>query len=201
VKIKEKYGARLMVDDAHSVGVLGKTGAGTAEHFGLTEKVDLIMSTFSKSFASIGGFVAGDAKVIEYIKHFARPMIFSAALAPGQVAAARAALEIMKNDHERRENLWRNTKFWHNGLRSLGFDIGETQTPIVPVIIGDDMKTFMFWKKLMEYGVYTNPVITPAVPPGRQLIRTSIMATHTIEQLERALEAFKKAGRELGLIS
>jgi 8-amino-7-oxononanoate synthase len=201
VRLKEKYGARLMVDDAHSVGVLGKTGAGTAEHFGLTEKVDLIMSTFSKSFASIGGFVAGDAKVIEYIKHFARPMIFSAALAPGQVAAARAALEIMKNDHERRENLWRNTKFWHNGLKSLGFDIGETQTPIVPVIIGDDMKTFMFWKKLMEYGVYTNPVITPAVPPGRQLIRTSIMATHTIEQLERALEAFKKAGRELGLIS
>uniref|UniRef100_A0A7C2NZN3 Aminotransferase class I/II-fold pyridoxal phosphate-dependent enzyme n=1 Tax=candidate division WOR-3 bacterium TaxID=2052148 RepID=A0A7C2NZN3_UNCW3 len=201
VKLKEKYGARLMVDDAHSVGVLGKTGAGTAEHFGLTEKVDLIMSTFSKSFASIGGFVAGEAKVIEYIKHFARPMIFSAALAPGQVAAARAALEIIKTDHERRENLWRNTRFWQDGLRSLGFDIGETQTPIVPIIIGDDMKTFMFWKQLMEYGVYTNPVITPAVPPGRQLIRTSIMATHTREQLERALEAFKKAGKKLGIIS
>lgn len=201
VKLKEKYGARLMVDDAHSVGVLGKTGAGTAEHFGLTDKVDLIMSTFSKSFASIGGFVAGDAKVIEYIKHFARPMIFSAALAPGQVAAARAALEIIKSDHERRERLWENTKFWQDGLRSLGFDIGETQTPIVPVIIGDDMKTFTLWKRLMELGVYTNPVITPAVPPGRQLLRTSIMATHTKEQLQRALDAFEKAGKEFGLIN
>lgn len=200
VKLKEKYGARLMVDDAHSIGVLGKNGAGTAEHFGLTDKVDLIMSTFSKSFASIGGFVAGDAKVIEYIKHFARPMIFSAALAPGQVAAARAALDIIKTDHERRVKLWENTRFWQNGLRSLGFDIGETQTPIVPVIIGDDMKTFMLWKRLMELGVYTNPVITPAVPPGRQLLRTSIMATHTIEQLQKALDAFEKAGKEFGLI-
>lgn len=200
VEIKEKYGARLMVDDAHGFGVLGRNGAGTAEHFNLTHKVDLIMSTFSKSLASIGGFVAGDAKVIEYIKHFARPMIFSAALAPGQVAAARAALEIIKREPERRERLWENARFWQNGLRSLGFDIGETETPIVPVIIGDDMKTFTFWKKLMEYGVYTNPVITPAVPPGRQLLRTSLMATHTREQLERALDAFKKAGKELGII-
>jgi len=200
VEIKEKYGARLMVDDAHGFGVLGRNGAGTAEHFNLTDKVDLIMSTFSKSLASIGGFVAGDAKVIEYIKHFARPMIFSAALAPGQVAAARAALEVIKREPERRERLWENARFWQNGLRSLGFDIGETETPIVPVIIGDDMKTFTFWKKLMEYGVYTNPVITPAVPPGRQLLRTSLMATHTREQLERALDAFEKAGKELGII-
>jgi len=200
VKIKKEYGARLMVDDAHSVGILGENGAGTAEHFGLTDEVDLIMCTFSKSFASLGGFVAGEAKVIDYIKHFARPMIFSAALPPAQVAAAKASLKIIKTDKKRRENLWENTRFWQEGLKKLGFDIGETQTPIVPVIIGDDMLTFAIWKKLMEYGVYTNPVITPAVPPGRQLLRTSIMATHTKEQLQRALDAFEKAGKELGVI-
>ena len=200
VKIKKEYGARLMVDDAHSVGILGENGAGTAEHFGLTDEVDLIMCTFSKSFASLGGFVAGEAKVIDYIKHFARPMIFSAALPPAQVAAAKASLQIIKTDRKRRENLWENTRFWQEGLKKLGFDIGETQTPIVPVIIGDDMLTFAIWKKLMEYGVYTNPVITPAVPPGRQLLRTSIMATHTKEQLQRALDAFEKAGKELGVI-
>ena len=200
VKIKKEYGARLMVDDAHSVGILGENGAGTAEHFGLTDEVDLIMCTFSKSFASLGGFVAGGAKVIDYIKHFARPMIFSAALPPAQAAAAKASLQIIKTDRKRRENLWENTRFWQEGLKKLGFDIGETQTPIVPVIIGDDMLTFAIWKKLMEYGVYTNPVITPAVPPGRQLLRTSIMATHTKEQLQRALDAFEKAGKELGVI-
>jgi len=200
VKIKKEYGARLMVDDAHSVGILGENGAGTAEHFGLRDEVDLIMCTFSKSFASLGGFVAGEAKVIDYIKHFARPMIFSAALPPAQVAAAKASLKIIKTDKKRRENLWENTRFWQEGLKKLGFDIGETQTPIVPVIIGDDMLTFAIWKKLMEYGVYTNPVITPAVPPGRQLLRTSIMATHTKEQLQRALDAFEKAGKELGVI-
>ena len=200
VKIKKEYGARLMVDDAHSVGILGENGAGTAEHFGLTDEVDLIMCTFSKSFASLGGFVAGEAKVIDYIKHFARPMIFSAALPPAQVAAAKASLQIIKTDRKRKENLWENTRFWQEGLKKLGFDIGETQTPIVPVIIGDDMLTFAIWKKLMEYGVYTNPVITPAVPPGRQLLRTSIMATHTKEQLQRALDAFEKAGKELGVI-
>jgi len=200
VKIKKEYGARLMVDDAHSVGILGENGAGTAEHFGLTDEVDLIMCTFSKSFASLGGFVAGGAKVIDYIKHFARPMIFSAALPPAQVAAAKASLQIIKTNRKRRENLWENTRFWQEGLKKLGFDIGETQTPIVPVIIGDDMLTFAIWKKLMEYGVYTNPVITPAVPPGRQLLRTSIMATHTKEQLQRALDAFEKAGKELGVI-
>ena len=200
VKIKKEYGARLMVDDAHSVGILGENGAGTAEHFGLTDEVDLIMCTFSKSFASLGGFVAGEAKVIDYIKHFARPMIFSAALPPAQAAAAKASLQIIKTDRKRKENLWENTRFWQEGLKKLGFDIGETQTPIVPVIIGDDMLTFAIWKKLMEYGVYTNPVITPAVPPGRQLLRTSIMATHTKEQLQRALDAFEKAGKELGVI-
>ncbi|MGB4238352.1 MAG: aminotransferase class I/II-fold pyridoxal phosphate-dependent enzyme [Candidatus Hydrothermia bacterium] len=200
VKLKEKYGARLMIDDAHSIGILGKTGAGTAEHFGLTREVDLIMCTFSKSFASIGGFVAGEEKVIEYIKHLARPMIFSAALPPAQVAVAQASLEIIKRDTERRENLWKNTKFWQEGLKELGFNIGDTKTPIVPVLIGDDVKTFMFWKKLMEYGTYANPVITPAVPPGRQLIRTSVMATHTIEQLQRALSSFEKAGKELHII-
>ena len=200
VKIKKEYGARLMVDDAHSVGILGENGAGTAEYYGLTDEVDLIMCTFSKSFASLGGFVAGEAKVIDYIKHFARPMIFSAALPPAQVAAAKASLQIIKTDRKRRENLWENTRFWQEGLKKLGFDIGETQTPIVPVIIGDDMLTFAIWKKLMEYGVYTNPVITPAVPPGRQLLRTSIMATHTKEQLQRALDAFEKAGKELGII-
>ncbi|RKY98832.1 MAG: 8-amino-7-oxononanoate synthase, partial [Candidatus Hydrothermota bacterium] len=154
-----------------------------------------------KSFASIGGFVAGDADVIDYIKHFGRSMIFSAALPPAAVATAEAALEIMLTEPERREQLWKNTKKWQEGLKSMGYDIGMTQTPIVPVIIGDDDLTFLMWKELFENGVYVNPVITPAVPPGRQLLRTSIMATHTDEMLDRALEAFEKVGKKLGVIS
>ena len=137
VKIKKEYGARLMVDDAHSVGILGENGAGTAEHFGLTDEVDLIMCTFSKSFASLGGFVAGEAKVVDYIKHFARPMIFSAALPPAQAAAAKASLQIIKTDRKRKENLWENTRFWQEGLKKLGFDIGETQTPICLLYTSD----------------------------------------------------------------
>lgn len=200
VEIKKEYGARLMIDDAHSIGVLGPNGAGTADHFDMFDEVDIIMCTFSKSFASLGGFVAGDAKVIDYIKHFGRPMIFSASLPPAMVAAARAALDIIKNDKERRENLWKNARMWQDGLREMGFDIGDTETPIVPIIIGDDQKTFFFWKALMDAGVYTNPVITPAVPPGRQLLRTSIMATHTEEQIQRALKITGEVGRKMGVI-
>ncbi len=201
IKVAKKYGARVMTDDAHAMGVIGEYGSGTASHYGVTEDTDLIMATFSKSFASIGGFVAGDADVIDYIKHFGRSMIFSAALPPAAVATAEAALEIMLTEPERREQLWKNTKKWQEGLKSMGYDIGMTQTPIVPVIIGDDDLTFLMWKELFENGVYVNPVITPAVPPGRQLLRTSIMATHTDEMLDRALEAFEKVGKKLGVIS
>ncbi len=200
VEIKKEYGARLMIDDAHSIGVLGPNGAGTADYFNMFDEVDLIMCTFSKSFASLGGFVAGDAKVIDYIKHFGRPMIFSASLPPAMVAAARAALEIIKTDKKRREHLWKVAKMWQDGLRNMGFDIGDTQTPIVPIIIGDDQKTFYFWKALMDAGVYTNPVITPAVPPGRQLLRTSIMATHTEEQIQKALHITGEIGRKMGIV-
>ncbi len=201
LKVAKKYGARVMTDDAHAMGVLGKNGSGTASHFGVTDETDIIMSTFSKSFASIGGFVAGDADVVDYIKHFGRSMIFSAALPPAAVAAAEAALDIMINEPERREQLWKNTHRWQEGLKSMGYDIGETQTPIVPVIIGDDKLTFEMWYQLQQNGVFVNPVITPAVPPGRQLLRTSIMATHTDEMIDRALEAFEKVGKKLGVIS
>ncbi len=200
IEVARKHGARVMTDDAHAMGVLGENGSGTASHFGVTDEIDLIMSTFSKSFASIGGFVAGDADVIDYIKHFGRSMIFSAALPPAAVAAAEAALEIMINEPERREQLWKNTKKWQEGLKSMGYDIGESQTPVVPVIIGDDELTFEMWYQLQQNGVFVNPVITPAVPPGRQLLRTSIMATHTDEMLDRALEAFEKVGKKLGVI-
>lgn len=201
VKIKEEYGARLMVDDAHSIGILGENGAGTAEHFGLTDKVDIIMCTFSKSFASLGGFVAGEEKIIDYIKHFGRPMIFSASLPPAQVAAAHTSLNIIKTEKNRRKHLFDMARMWINGLQKLGFDTGETKTPIVPIIIGDDMLTFEFWRQLMDEGLYTNPVITPAVPPGRQLLRTSLMATHTEEHIKRALAIAEKAGKKIGIIT
>ncbi len=200
VELARKYGARVMVDDAHAVGVLGEKGSGTPEYFGLTEEVDLIMGTFSKSFASLGGFIAGDAYVIDYIRHFARPLIFSASMPPSAVAAVDAALDICVNEPQRRERLWNNTRKMLDGFRKLGFDIGPTETPIIPVIIGNDELTFVFWKRLLEEGVFTNPVISPAVPPKQARLRTSYMATHTEEMLDRALAAFEKVGKELGVI-
>jgi len=199
VRICREYDARLMVDDAHSIGVLGG-GRGTAADFGLTEGVDLIMGTFSKSFASLGGFIAGDAGVVDYIQHHARSLIFSASIPPANAAAAMAALEIMKSEPERVARLIEIGDFMRERYRALGFNIGATQTPIIPIIIGDDQRTLLFWKALFDAGVYTNPVLSPGVPPGLQLLRTSYMATHTDEQLERVLATVERVGKELGVI-
>jgi 8-amino-7-oxononanoate synthase len=199
VPLAHKHGARVMVDDAHGMGVLGG-GRGTAAHFGMTDQVDLIMSTFSKSFASLGGFVAGDEPIIHYIKHHARALIFSASIPASNAAAALAALHVMREEPERIERVNRNAEKMRHGYRSLGFDIGHSVTPVVPIIIGDDQKTFLMWKLLFEAGVFVNPVISPAVAPGRQLLRTSYMATHTDEQLDQVLETFAKIGKQVGVI-
>jgi 8-amino-7-oxononanoate synthase len=201
VKIADRHGANIMVDEAHSIGVVGPNGAGVAEHFGVSDRVDLIMGTFSKSFASIGGFVAGDEVVLQYIKHKARPMIFSAGLPPYAVATVHAALEIIRSEPERRETLMRHAKKMREGFRSLGFDTGGTETPVVPIIIGGLKETIMFWKALFEGGVFTNPVVPPAVPSGSCRIRTSCIATHTDSQLDQVLSTFEKIGREMGIIS
>jgi 8-amino-7-oxononanoate synthase len=194
VPLCKKYGARLMVDDAHSIGVLGG-GRGTAAHFGLTDQVDLMMGTFSKSLASIGGFMAGTEDVIHYIQHHARALIFSASMPPPSVAAALAALEIMQEEPERIARVNQIGEQMRSTFRQLGFDVGNSQTPIVPVIIGDDTRTFMAWKALYDAGVYTNPVVSPAVPPELSLLRTSYMATHTDEQLDRVRDIFAQVKR------
>ena len=199
VPLCKKYGVRLMVDDAHAMGVLGG-GHGTAAHFGMTDDVDLIMSTFSKSFASIGGFIAGDFDVIDYIKHHARSLIFSASIPPANTATVLAALEVMKEQPELIEQLTKNGEFMRDGFRQLGFDTGHSESPIIPIIIGDDSLTFKVWYDLMNNGVFVNPVISPATAPGRQLLRTSYMATHTEDQLVKVLEIFEKVGRANGLI-
>lgn len=199
VPLCKAYGVRLMVDDAHSMGVLGG-GRGTAAHFNLTEDVDLIMSTFSKSFASLGGFIAGEADVVDYIKHNARSLIFSASIPPSNAVTALAALEVMQEEPELIERVNQIAEKMRVEYQRLGFNTGESVTPVIPIIIGDDDLTFMTWKLLFENGVFVNPVISPAVAPGRQLLRTSYMATHTDEQLEQVLEIFEKVGKELGLI-
>ncbi len=200
LEIARRYGARIMVDDAHGIGVLGMTGRGTAEHFGLEQEVDLIMGTYSKSLASIGGFVAGDAEVIDYIKHFARALIFSASPPPASVAAVSAALDIIENEPERIERLWKNTGRMLSGFKSLGFAVGPSQTPIIPIIVGEDEMAFKVVMMLQEEGIFANVAVSPAVPPGKALIRTSYMATHTDEHLDRVLQAFEKVGKALGLI-
>jgi 8-amino-7-oxononanoate synthase len=200
VPVCKKYGARILVDEAHSVGVMGPTGAGVAEHFGMTDEVDLVMGTFSKSFASLGGFIAGESKVITFLRHNARSLIFSASITPASVAAALAALEIIINEPQRREKLWRNTRMMLSGFPKLGFDIGTSTTPVIPLFIGDDMKTLFFWKELHYAGVFVNPVLSPAVPPTRALIRTSYMATHTEEELKRALDIFSEVGTNTGVL-
>jgi len=199
-QIADKFGARVMVDDAHSIGVLGDGGRGTAEHFGLIDRVDITMGTFSKSFASLGGFIAGDADAIHYVKHFARALIFSASIPPGAAAAVLMALKIMQEEPERRTNLWKNTKKMHEGLRGLGFDIGTTETPVVPIMIGDDMTCFKFWQELSDEGIFANAIIPPAVAPGMSLIRTSYTATHTDEQLDRVLDTCARLGKKYGII-
>jgi 8-amino-7-oxononanoate synthase len=200
VPLCRKYEARLMVDDAHGIGVLGQ-GRGTAAHFGMTKDVDLIMSTFSKSFASLGGFIAGDEPVIHYIKHHARALIFSASIPASNAAAALAALHIMRDEPQHCARLNAIADRMRAGYRSLGFDIGNSVSPIIPIILGDDIRTVLTWKALFEEGVYTNAVISPAVSPGRQLLRTSYMATHTDAQMDRVLEVFAKVGKSMGMVS
>ena len=201
VELAKAYGARLMVDDAHGIGVLGKTGRGTAEHFGLEDEVDLIMGTYSKSLASIGGFIAGSEKVVHYIKHFARALIFSASPPPASVAAVSVALDIIENEPERIERLWKNTRKMLKGFKDLGFKVGPSETPIIPIIVGDNETAFKMTLMLQEEGIFANVAVSPAVPEGKALIRTSYMATHTEEQLEQVLTAFEKTGKALGLIS
>jgi 8-amino-7-oxononanoate synthase len=199
VALCQQYGARLMVDDAHSLGVLAK-GRGSAAHFGLTDKVDLTMGTFSKAFASLGGVVVGDVEVIDYVRHNARALIFSASMPPSNVAAVAAALEVIQEEPERVDRVMQIADRMREGYKSLGFSFGNSETPIIPIMIGDELKTFMFWKALFAAGIYVNPVVPPAVPPNLSLLRTSYMATHTDEQMDRVLETFGKVGKELGII-
>ncbi len=200
-RLARQYKAQVLVDEAHSVGVCGAHGRGAAEVLGVEDQVDLIVGTFSKSFASLGGFVAGPESVIHYVKHHARSLIFSAAIPASAAAAALAALDVLEREPGLRERLMRNARKMRDGLKSLGFQVGPSETAIIPVIIGDQTQMFLFWKALFEGGVFTNPVTGPAVPAGMDLIRTSYMATHTDEQLDRALAVFEAAGKRLGLIS
>lgn len=199
-KIVRKYGAALMVDDAHAIGVLGKQGAGTASHFNLTDDVELIMGTFSKSLASLGGFIAADTETIDFLKHHSRPLIFSASMSPANVAAVLAALDIMRGEPERLAQLWRNTHRMKDGLLGLGFELGDSESPILPVYCRDMMLAFQFCKRLQEQGVFVNPVVYPAVAPGHELIRISLMATHTNAQIDFALDKLGAIGKELSLI-
>ena len=200
VTLARTYGARLVVDDAHAVGVLGEGGRGTAEHFGLEDEIDLIVGTFSKSFGSVGGFMAGPRKVVQYVKHHARPFIFTAALPAMQMAAALKALDIMETEPQHREQLWQNVRTLHQGMSRLGFDTLGTETPIVPVLIGADEVTLQVWRGLWDEGVFTTPAIPPSVPFGQAIIRTSVNANHTQDQLERLLQAFKVVGQRSGVI-
>jgi len=201
VKLAKKYNSRVMVDDAHGIGVMGKNGRGTAEHFGVEDDVDLIMGTFSKSFASLGGFVVGDKKVISYIKHFARALIFSASITPASVATVLVTLDVIETEPERRERLWQITEKMKSGFQAMGYDTGPSETPVIPLMIGKDELTFMLWKLLREDGVFTNPVIYPAVPKDQALIRTSYSATHSDEELDAVLASFKKCGKMVGVIN
>ncbi len=200
VELKKKYGARIFMDDAHGVGILGEKGRGTAEYFDLIDETDIIMCTFSKSFASLGGFVAGDERVIEYIKHFGRPMIFSASITPAAAAAAKEALNIIKTEPQRRERLRKISKMMKEEFQKMGYKTGPTITPIVPVIIGDDEKTFKLWYALKEMGIFVTPVISPAVSPDNSRIRTSYTATHSDEELQYILKSFYQAGKALNII-
>jgi 8-amino-7-oxononanoate synthase len=200
IPLCQKHGARLMVDDAHSLGVLGN-GRGTGAHFGVTDQVDLIMGTFSKSFASLGGFIAGDTDVIHYIQHHARSLIFSASMPASNVASVLAAVEIMESEPDRIERLWDVTERMRAGLKALGFNMGPSVTPIIPIQTGDVATTILAWKKCFDAGLYTNAVLAPAVPPDECLLRTSYMATHTDEQIDRAIGILGEVGRELGLIN
>ena len=202
VKRSKAKGARIMIDEAHSLGVLGKTGRGVAEHYGMKNgrDIDIVMGTFSKSFASLGGFCGGPKEVIDFIKHHSMALIFAASMPPSAVAAAHAALKIIKREPERVEQLHKNALYARQGLRSVGFIIPDDPTPIIPVVIGDDTKTFQFSHRLLQEGVFVNPVISPAVPQGMQLLRTFFMATHEKKHLDHVVESFAKVGHELGVL-
>lgn len=194
----KEFGALTYVDEAHALGVLGPLGRGTVHHFGVNDEVDLVMGTFSKSLGSMGGFIAGKKEVIEYLRHKARCFIFTASLAPAIAGGVLKALEILQAEPERIDHLWRNTRKMHAGFKEIGFQIGSTQTPIVPILIGSEAKAFQFTQRLYEEGVFATPAIYPAVRYGEAIVRTSYMATHTDEDLDRVLEIFAKLARELG---
>jgi 8-amino-7-oxononanoate synthase len=196
-RLANKYEALVMVDDAHALGVIGEKGKGTANHFGLTEQVDIIMGTFSKSLASVGGYIATTTETVNYLKHHSRPMIFSASIPPSAVAAALAALEIIQTEPERQEKLWTNTAYIANALQELGFDINTSETPIIPIYIRDNYLTFQFTQRLFEEGIFVNPVVSPAVRSDSSLLRLSIMATHTRDQLDEAIGKIEKVASEL----
>jgi 8-amino-7-oxononanoate synthase len=200
VALKRKYDSRLFVDDAHGIGVFGPSGRGVAEHFGLEHEVDLVMGTFSKSLATVGGFIAASAEVVDYVRHHARSGIFSAAMPPAAAAAALKAIEIIESEPDRRKQLWETTCYMKKELEGLGFDTGRSESPVIPLVVGDDITTFTMAKRLLEEGVFVNPIVTPAVPPGQAMIRTSYMATHKREHLDEALAALAKVGRELDVI-
>lgn len=197
VKIADEFGANIMMDDAHSLGVIGLNGAGTASHFGLTDKVDLIMGTFSKSLASLGGFIAGNEETIEFVKHRARSLMFSASMPPSAVASVIAALDIIESEPERIDQLWANTNHAKKLLLEAGFDIGHTDSPIIPVYIRDNDKTFLITNILSKNGIFVNPVVSPAVPSDASLIRFSLMATHTFAQIEEAVEKISAAAKQV----
>jgi len=200
VELAKKYNANIMMDDAHSLGVIGRNGRGTADHFGLTNDVDLIMGTFSKSLASIGGFIAANKSVIEYLKHHARSLIFSASISPAATASVLAALKIIKREPERMANLWELTHYSLDRLHSLGFDTGVSCTPIIPIYIRDDIKTFQLSKMLLDEGIFVNPVTSPAVAKEDTLIRFSLMATHTKEQIDRAIDKIYSISKQLEIL-
>jgi 8-amino-7-oxononanoate synthase len=198
VRVARKHNAQVLIDEAHALGVLGPDGAGTASHFGLTDEVDLILATFSKSLASVGGVVAGPADVIHWLRHLSRALVFTAAMPPASVAGVLAALHILQTEPERRERLWANTRMVSEGLRGMGFDLGQSQTPVIPVLIGDFYRTMRAWRSLFDDGVFTHPIAPPAVPATACRIRVSLSAEHTREQIERVLSAFERVAKSLG---
>lgn len=200
VDLANKYNANIMIDDAHGLGVLGTKGQGTAAHFGLTHKVDLIMGTFSKSLASIGGFIASDSETIDYLKHNSRSLMFSASIAPANAASALAALKIIQKEPHRLLKLWNNVAHAKRRFIAAGFDIGASQTPILPLYIRDNVKTFQLTKALLEIGVFVNPVVSPAVQSESSLIRYSLMATHTTIQIDESIDKIIKIAKQLGVI-
>lgn len=200
VRLAKQYDALVMVDDAHGVGVLGDHGRGTCQHFGLTDQVHLIMGTFSKSLASVGGFVAADADTIHYIQHIARALMFSASMPPASVASVSAAVDVMLEETWRHEALWHNNDIMRARLKKAGFNTGPSETPIIPAVVGEDMTAFKFVRRLIDEGVFANPVISPAVEPGNALIRLSLMATHTEDEIHKAMDIMTRVGRELGVV-